>query len=132
LRVLLREAAAAETEEMLVSASRVASSRLLYVEARAAIAAAHRAGRMRRRVLDRVRRRLDELVDSVYFIELDALVASAAGEVAERYRLRAADALHLASALVPGDRRLVVASWDGELRRAALEAGLAVFPARVT
>lgn len=79
-----------------------------------------------------MRRRLENIVDHVEFLELEADVATLAGELAEGHRLRAGDAVHLASALALGDPELVVASWDGELRRAALEAGLAVFPARVT
>jgi uncharacterized protein len=42
--------------------------------------------------------------------------------------LRANDAIHLASAVALRNPRLIVVSWDADLRRAALEAGLAVAP----
>jgi predicted nucleic acid-binding protein len=52
----------------------------------------------------------------------------AAGEVAEHYRLRAYDAIHLASALSLEKGDLVLATWDADLRRAAGDVGLAVAP----
>ena len=90
-----------------------------------------RGKRIRSRLWTETRRLLEEIIDRIALIELEATVGLLAGAVAERHRLRAGDAVHLASALAQGDRRLVVASWDGELRRGALESGLAVFPARV-
>jgi predicted nucleic acid-binding protein len=116
---------------VLESASTICSSRLVYVEGRAALAAARRARRLRGRRWNGVRRSLEEIAERIDFLEFRAGLAAFAGDVGERHRLRSGDAVHLASALVLGDRELVVASWDGDLRRAALDAGLAVFPARV-
>lgn len=62
-------------------------------------------------------------------IAVDESLLSAAGDVAERYRLRALDALHLAAVNLIADEDTTFASWDEELRRAAIEAGLAVAPA---
>ena len=59
-------------------------------------------------------------------IELDPALARSAGELAEVHGLRAGDAVQLASALL--SRAPVLATWDAELRHAALEAGLAVAP----
>lgn len=61
-------------------------------------------------------------------IEIDGTLGSRAGDVAERYGLRAGDAIHLASALEIRDEATVVVAWDSRLRAAAAAAGLAVFP----
>ena len=50
------------------------------------------------------------------------------GDTAVLSRLRAGDAIHLASALVLGDPDLVMATWDQGLGRAAREVGLAIAP----
>ena len=107
----------------------VASSRLVYPEARAAVAAARRSGRIAARVLRRAVREIDELVAELRAIGVDADLARAAGELAERHALRGYDAVHLASAVAIGDPELVIATWDDELAAASLECGLAVAPA---
>ena len=109
------------------AADSVVSSRLIYPEARAALAAARRAGRLTARLFPRALSELEGHFADLSLVELNEHVARAAGEVAERYRLRASDAIHLASALtIPA--QLTVSTWDTELRRASLEAGLSVAP----
>ena len=115
--------------EFWVGADTLTSSRVLYVEARSALAAALRARRVSRAMLTRARRRLEDLAEGIAFVELGPAIALRAGGLAERHGLRANDAIHLASALSLLDSRLIVVSWDVELRRAALEAGLAIAPA---
>lgn len=126
MKLLIREPESAEAARLWNAADTVASSRLLYVEARAAFAVVRRAQRQRRH-----RDRLDELVEHVEFVEFEPRTAWLAGEVAERHRLRANDAIHLASALELADAELVLAAWDVDLRRAAREAGLRLAPSRV-
>jgi predicted nucleic acid-binding protein len=112
-------------------ADAVTSSRLLYPEARAAAAAMHRSGRMRTRRLPATVEEMEALHAGLKVIALDGELARTAGDLAERHALRAADAVHLASALaidVPGD--LVVATWDRELAAAAVAEGRMVVPAR--
>jgi uncharacterized protein len=46
-----------------------------------------------------------------------------------RHGLRGYDAVHLASALALTSTRIVLATWDADLRRAAVTEGLAVAPA---
>ena len=62
-------------------------------------------------------------------LSVTSRIAEVAGLVAEQLRLRALDAIHLASALEFAELDPAVVSWDADLRRAALEAGLAVVPA---
>ncbi len=110
-------------------ADSLATCRLTYVEARAALAAASRSGRLPLRLLDRAKSELAERWDVLEVVELDEQLAVDAGDVAETYRLHAGDAAQLAAALALDDELLVFVSWDEELRRAAAEAGLAVAPA---
>jgi predicted nucleic acid-binding protein len=79
----------------------------------------------------RLRDVLESLVPRLDLIELRPPLVGLAGDLAEHHRLRAGDAIHLASAVAVGDGELVVASWDAELRRAVGEVGLAVAPSRV-
>jgi predicted nucleic acid-binding protein len=127
LKLLLEEPGADDAAGLWQSADLAITGRITYPEARAALAAAVRNGRLsvdgHRAVLGSMRRRWREL----QVVELDEGVAEAAGDVAERHALRALDAVHLASALA-GGRRVIVATWDERLSRAAREAGLAVAP----
>lgn len=109
----------------------MASSRILYPEARAAAAAALRAGRIRVGRLPAAVEEIEERYSELRVIALDDALARAAGDLAERHALRGYDAVHLASALaidVPGD--LVIATWDAELAAAAVAEGRMVVPAQ--
>jgi hypothetical protein len=104
------------------------SSRITYPEARAAIAGARRADRLTSRATDRARRSLDAVFPRLVVIELDRGVADSAGNAADRFGLRANDAIHLASALALDDPNVVLVTWDRELAGAARHAGLGVAP----
>ena len=71
---------------------------------------------------------LDRAIASLRIVELDPAVARVAGDVAERFELRALDAVHLASALALGGRETVVMTWDRTLAAAAATAGLGIAP----
>ena len=102
------------------------ASRLAYVEARAAVAAARRARRLSTNAYERAKTQLEALWAELASVELSRPVVELAAVVAERHALRANDAVRLASALMV--RAPLIATWDRELRRAAEEAGLAVAP----
>ena len=105
------------------------SSHLIYPEARAALAAASRAGRIDARGLRRAVTDLDAAVASVRRIGVDEALAREAGRLAQEHALRGYDAVHLATALSVEDPALVIVTWDGELARAALRRGRSVAPA---
>lgn len=109
-------------------ATTVASSQLIYPEARAAAAAAHRAGRIDARTLRAAVRTIDQLCEQLETIGLDDALARAAGELAERCGLRGYDAVHLASAGAIDDADLVVATWDRDLAEAAVSRSHTVVP----
>jgi predicted nucleic acid-binding protein len=129
VKLLVREEGSDEAEALWIRADSLVSCRALYVEARAAIEGARRAGRLSKRATERVVEELELRFAKLYLVELRSPLARDAGELAERHRLHALDAIHLASALGFADPRLVVASWDHELRRAVQEAGLGLAPA---
>lgn len=106
-----------------------ASSRIAAVEVASAFAAAHRNGRlaMLEPALDAWR----SMARRLRFLKLDSGVSAAAALAAERYALRALDAIHLASALALLPGRVVVATWDTRLRAAVTETGLGLAPARI-
>lgn len=68
---------------------------------------------------------LAQVLDAVDLVALDRAVLSAAADLAPA-TLRTLDAVHLASALVLGDRVDVVIAYDGRLLEAARDAGLPV------
>ncbi len=106
----------------------VASSQLVYPEARAAAAAARRGDRIDSRTLRRAVQRIDGLCAELDFIGVDLDLARAAGGLAEAHGLRGYDAVHLASALSIGAEPLLLATWDGDLAHAAVALGCSVSP----
>ena len=59
---------------------------------------------------------------------LDPALAHSAGDLAEAHGLRGDDAVHLATALSVESDSLLLATWDGDLARAAVAAGCSVSP----
>lgn len=106
------------------NADEVASVRLIYVEAAAALAAERRGGRLRPRRYAGARDGWLRLWEELVVVEADESVVDRAGELAERHGLRGYDAVHLAGAEIGGCHMMV--SADRDLCRASLECGLAV------
>ncbi len=129
VKLFMPDEEGASTAAELWDASDVAlTSRITYPEGRAALASAHRARRLTARALGRARDALDTTFQRLAVVELDRSIAELAGDVAERYSLRAYDAVHLASALAIEDEALVVLTWDERLAAAARRAELEVVP----
>lgn len=104
----------------------VISSVLGPIEATAAIARRHRD--LSSAVIEAIDEALSRDIAEMEILDLDADVASSARALAKGYRLRAADAVHLASALLAraaGDQVMMVSS-DRELLAAAGACGLAI------
>ena len=107
------------------AAARVVSVRLVYAEARAALAQAFRVGRITSGHHDRSVAGLKELIDQFDYVDVDDPLVRMAGELAHQHSLRAYDAVHLAAALKVGDPDLVLVAGDGALLTAATVEGLA-------
>jgi predicted nucleic acid-binding protein len=110
------------------TAQRVIASALAYPEARAALGAARVAGRLDAADLRQGVRRLEQVYADVELVQVDEQITALAGGLAERCALGGADAVHLATALSLDAPRVVVATWNQDLAKAASENGLAVVP----
>ena len=122
------EEGARNAEEIWDASDVVVTSRVAYPESRAALASAYRARRLSARSFGQARGSLDARFRQVAVIELDRPIAEIAGDVAERFALRAYDAVHLASALTIGSDDLVLLTWDERLAAAGRRAALDVVP----
>jgi predicted nucleic acid-binding protein len=105
------------------------SSRLVYPEVCAALAAAGRNHDLTASEAAAAAADWELFWASMRPVELSADVERAAGSLAVSHQLRGADAVHLASALALGSTDLIVAVWDKRLHAGAAAVGLAVAPA---
>lgn len=128
MKLVFDEPGSALAAELWDRADSVASSQLVYPEARAAVATAHRGRRITAAVLRDAVDRVDELCAEVDVIGLDPNLARLAGDLAEAHGLRGYDAVHLATARSIGVDSLLLVTWDGDLARAAVAAGCSVAP----
>ncbi len=108
------------------SAGSPVTSRITYVEARSALAAAWRARRLPEATPDRSKQLLEGFFREMGVIEVDAAIARAAGDLAEQNGLRGYDAVHLASSLALDPEDTVLVTWDRDLAWAAYAAGLSL------
>jgi uncharacterized protein len=112
-------------------ADHVTSVRLIYTEARTALAQAARLGRLASADLPATLEELEELYGQLDLLEVDDVLVRRAGELAQHHALRGYDAIHLAAAeRVRGDTTIMVAG-DGDLCAAAGALGLAVVDTHV-
>lgn len=128
MKLLLPESGAEQVKALWDSAARLFAARTVYVEARAALAAARRARRVSRSGFVSVKSELERRWAEIYVIDLDEPLARVAGDAAEQHGLTAGDAVHLAAVSGLEDPELVMATWDVRLRAAVLAAGLPVAP----
>lgn len=106
----------------------VVTSRLADAEVRAVLAGGRRAGRLDREAAAQALAAWERLWPALHVLELQDVVTASAAALVGRHPLRAADALHLASALQLRSPDLVVAAWDDHFVAAARAEGLLVVP----
>lgn len=124
LKRLLVEAGSPKADAIWDSADILASAVTLVVEARAALAAARRAGRLTAADHRTAKAELVDLLEEVTFIEITDELIGQAAELAETDALRGYDAIHLAAAIAID--ATVLTSADAELCDAADRHGLRV------
>lgn len=111
-------------------ADAVITSRVAHAEVRAALAAAHRNGRLEETDLRAAQAAWDTFRQALRLVEVTPQLEENAGDLAERHALSGFDAIHLASALTLTGLPTIVATWDLRLLRAARSAGLGSLPAQ--
>jgi uncharacterized protein len=126
LPLLVAEPGSARAASLWDGADRIVSVRLIYPEARAALAQAERLGRLTARQLRDAVTEFDSLFEEIDLVEVDDALARRAGELAEARRLRGHDAVHLAAADRVRDPNVVVVAGDGAILDAAAGEGMAV------
>jgi uncharacterized protein len=107
-------------------ADNVVAVRLVYAEARAALAQAARMGRLSAADLTTAIDGLEGLYANMDLMEVDEHLVRRAGELAQRHALRGYDAVHLAAAERVRDDATVLVAGDRGLRAAAGVLGMAV------
>jgi predicted nucleic acid-binding protein len=117
--LVINEPKSITAQRLWTEAERLVSVRLVYPEARAALAQGQRMGRIGPRELRAAVDSLAELVDQIDIMGLTAELARDAGALAEVRGLRGYDAVHLAAALALRDAELVVVAADRALCEAA-------------
>ena len=128
LKLVIAEDGADRAILLWQEASEVVVSRLAWAEAAAALAAARRGRRVGDEGYRAATDRLRSCFERCTMVSVaDPLLDRAAG-LAAGYDLRAADAIHLATALAVVEADSVLVTWDRRLRLAAVQAGLVAAP----
>ena len=124
LKLLIEENGSEQAEAIWRAADVLASAALVVVEARAALAAAARGGRLTRVAHREAKAALGDLVQGLTVVEVTERLVAEAADLAEQEPLRGYDAVHLAAALLVEAR--VLTSADSELCDAATRRGIHV------
>jgi predicted nucleic acid-binding protein len=106
------------------SMDRAVTSRIACVEARAALAAGSRSGRVAGTGQRARRRALEASPQAMDLIDVTPEIVRAAGDLAETHALPGYDAVHLASSLTLDLDDAVLVTWDRDLARAGHALGL--------
>jgi len=122
--VINDEAYRPESERLWLDSEYVVCAEIGYVEARAALAAARRRGRLDAAALRTAKEQLELLWVQMSIVIVDTALVRTAGDVAERDALRGYDAVHLAAAIT--GQVTVVGSANRQLVKAARRRGLGV------
>ena len=123
VKLYVDEAGGDEVRELLSSATVVTTSCLAYTEARAALARRRRERVLTAREFAAAKNAFETDWPHYLALEVTPSLCRDAGELAERYRLRAYDSIHLAAfaevAQAAGARATWFSSFDAPLNRAA-------------
>ncbi len=129
LKLVIAEAGADQASLLWERASEVVVSRLVWPEALAALAAARRGRRLTEEGHAAAVRLFRDLFGRCTVVSVADHLVERAAELASGYDLRAADAIHLATALAVMEPGSIFVTWDKRLQQAAIQAGLVTAPA---
>jgi predicted nucleic acid-binding protein len=109
----------------------ISTSEIAYVELRSALARRYREGALKLAEYRRALRDLHRDWPQFFLIVVGNALIGEAGALAERYRLRAYDAVHLASSLAvraQTEEQVTFACWDRVLAEVAAKGGFQPLP----
>lgn len=130
VKLLIDEPGSDIAESAIQDARISIASRLAYVEVHSALTRMAVGRRLTQRAYRVAVELFTDLWDEVGAVEVDGQLIAHAAELARGHRLRAYDAVHLASALsVKREPDFAFACWDQDLRSAAAAEGLELIPA---
>lgn len=115
VKLYVQEIGSKSVRSLVNASSVVATSKVAYVEARAALARARREGMLDENNYHLVVGALKKDWASYLTVEVSEVLIALAGDLAEQYRLRGFDAIHLASAVTVRrkvKRPVIVGCWD--------------------
>ena len=124
VKLYVQEAGSETVQELVQTASLVVTSQVAYPEARAALARRRRERILRPKAFAAAKRALDADWPRYVAIAATGTLCREAGDLAERYRLRGFDSIHLASFAEvlrgnQGSTDVHFSSFDDRLNRAA-------------
>ena len=123
IKLYISEAGSDEVRRLARDATIVATSAVTYAETRAALARLRRESALTVATFRSAKRQLEDQWPSFMTLDATDALCRTAGELAERYRLRGFDSVHLASfaevALRAGVRETRFSSFDDRLNAAA-------------
>lgn len=122
LKLVVEEAGSDVAAVIWDSADALASVGLVVVEVRAALAEAHRAGRLTADQHREAKREGEALIEELHLVDVGEGLIAAAADLTEAEGLRGYDAVHLAGALLVEAE--ILTSADGALCEAAAGQGL--------
>lgn len=128
VKLVVQEDGSEEVAWLWDGADSVLASRVAHPEVRAALAAAHRGGRLDADAVREAKVSWEGLRQALRLVELTAQLENDAGDLAEEHGLSGFGPVHLASALTLAKLPVVLATWDARLHRAARATGLATLP----
>lgn len=129
--LLIDEAGSPKCEQLWTDADQVATARIAFVEAAAAIAQAGRLGRLSKRGQRDALAMLDTAWWKMQIVEIDQTLMDRAAVLADAHGLRGYDATHCAAAESVNGEELVAGSGDQKLLTAWRALGLNTFDANV-
>jgi len=134
VKLYVTESGTDVVRKLVDEATIVATSSVAYPETRAALARRRRERALRPAAFALAKRTFEVDWPKYLTVEVTALLCREAGELAERYRLRGYDSVHLASfaevARQAGARQTRFSSFDDGLNRAARSLGRTLARAR--
>ena len=125
------ESESAAVKGFVEAAEVTATSRVAYVETRAAFARKRREHSMNLKDYRTIVQDFDHDWESYFIVDVTEVLVKTAGQLAEKHALRGYDAIHLASAIIvrrQGNQPVNFSCFDARLSRAARREGLNMTP----